>query len=129
MEALAMLIPPIANLEETPTSTSRLTRARPETQRVLWFLSGQTTDSDTVRNVPVHSSPFSVGRRPDQHLCLPVATVSGRHAKIEEANECVRLTDLKSTNGTFVNGKRIEDSTELHENDLVQFADQAFRVR
>src|SRR5437764_781399 len=108
-----MLIPPLANVEEMPGTASRLGRTRPDTLRVLWFLSGQIADSDAVRNLPVHSSPFSVGRRQDQHLCLPVATVSGRHAKIVEENERLILTDLKSTNGTFVNGKRIEGSIEL----------------
>ncbi len=125
-----MLSPPINAVSEEGTLTaSRLGRARPDTQRVLWFLSGQIAEADTVRNVPVHSSPFAVGRRQDQHLCLPVATVSGRHAKIEEMNERLVLTDLKSTNGTFVNGRRIDAAVELQENDLVQFADQAFRIR
>ena len=39
-----------------------------------------------------------------------------------------RLRDLGSTNGTFVNGKRLTSEVELASGDLIQFATQAFRV-
>ncbi len=39
------------------------------------------------------------------------------------------LRDLGSTNGTYVNGQRITAPVALHEDDLVQFANMAFRVR
>ncbi len=39
------------------------------------------------------------------------------------------LIDRKSTNGTYVNGQRVTQSILIGEDDLIQFADIAFRVR
>lgn len=55
------------------------------------------------------------------------ATVSRQHAKIEFENGSVVLTDLNSTNGTFVNGHRIDVPTPLSSGDLVQFGQVSFR--
>ena len=95
----------------------------------LWFLIGLVGQSSDVKSVPICASPFTVGRRHDQQLCLATQTVSGRHAEIIEEHDCLSIRDLGSTNGTFVNGRRINQVTVLAENDLVQFADLAFRVR
>jgi EAL domain-containing protein (putative c-di-GMP-specific phosphodiesterase class I) len=72
--------------------------------------------------------PFIVGRRPGTSLQLNFKTISGNHAEllVEDGNLIVQ--DLGSTNGTYVNGKRISSPTVLHESDLLQFADIAFRV-
>jgi pSer/pThr/pTyr-binding forkhead associated (FHA) protein len=44
--------------------------------------------------------------------------VSGKHARVDLEGQTVVLTDLKSTNGTFVNGKRVERA-ELRANDWI----------
>ncbi|HEY2826011.1 MAG TPA: EAL domain-containing protein [Pirellulales bacterium] len=102
---------------------------RGESAHILWFLTGQLSESGAIRSLPLHSSPFTVGRRRDQHLCLELATVSARHAEIVERDGRLFVSDLESTNGTYVNGKRIDRSTELKENDIVQFASLPFRTR
>ena len=94
----------------------------------VWFLAGQLAGSEPVRLVPIHSTPFHVGRRPGLALCIPRRTVSGLHAEIVADSDSLRLRDLGSTNGTFVNGRRISE-TLVQEEDLVQFADVPFRVR
>ena len=95
----------------------------------LWFLSGQTSEGETVRHVPIYSFPFRVGRRTDVSLSLVYRTVSGVHAEILETSAGLLLRDLESTNGTFVNGIRVDGERLLAQNDLVQFADVPFRVR
>jgi EAL domain-containing protein (putative c-di-GMP-specific phosphodiesterase class I) len=95
----------------------------------LWFLSGQTSEGETVRHVPIYSFPFRVGRRSDVSLSLVYQTVSSQHAEIVESGDGLLLRDLGSTNGTFVNGVRVNDEMPLAQNDLVQFADVPFRVR
>lgn len=95
----------------------------------LWFLSGQTSEGEAVRHVPIYSFPFRVGRRTDVSLSLAYRTVSGVHAEIVESNATLVLRDLDSTNGTFVNGVRVIGQMPLAQNDLVQFADVPFRVR
>lgn len=99
------------------------------TGNFLWFLSGQPGPGEPLRHVPIHSSPFVIGRRADASLSLPCQTVSGRHAEIIEGQEGLLLRDLNSTNGTYVNGLRVADPIPLQEDDLVQFADVPFRIR
>jgi transcriptional regulator with GAF, ATPase, and Fis domain len=51
-------------------------------------------------------------------LTLPDSTVSGRHARIQRAgdrSELFVIHDLGSTNGTFVNGRRIHGPTPLED--------------
>ncbi len=95
----------------------------------IWLLSGQVADGETVRHVPIHTSPFRVGRRSDMALCLPCRTVSGFHAEILDSGEHLLLRDVGSTNGTYVNGQRIHGQCVIHSDDLIQFADLPFRAR
>ena len=95
----------------------------------VWFLVGPYDSADTVRYLPVYTLPFVIGRREDLTLSLSYRTVSGVHAEIVEAGKSLVLRDLGSTNGTYVNGKRVTEPVELREDDLVQFANIAFRVR
>jgi EAL domain-containing protein (putative c-di-GMP-specific phosphodiesterase class I) len=93
-----------------------------------WLLSGQLKDDEPIRSVRIDSSQFVVGRRSGVSLQLANPSVSGTHAEllVEEANLYVR--DLGSTNGTFVNGERINERCKLKHGDLVQFAQNVFRV-
>jgi EAL domain-containing protein (putative c-di-GMP-specific phosphodiesterase class I) len=97
--------------------------------QALWFLSGQTSLGEPVRHVPIYSFPFRVGRRTDVSMSLDYRTVSGVHSEIIETSTGLMLRDLGSTNGTFVNGIRVDGQFPLAQNDLVQFADVPFRVR
>ncbi|QDU88588.1 Putative cyclic-di-GMP phosphodiesterase AdrB [Pirellulimonas nuda] len=93
-----------------------------------WLLSGQLTDDEPMRRISVDCSPFTVGRRADQSLSIPSPTVSGRHAEILLEDDLLRVRDLGSTNGTFVNGVRVTDDCAVHRGDLVQFAQIVFRA-
>lgn len=94
----------------------------------VWRLSGQVSEDEAVRNVPIDRSPFTVGRRSDQALTIPSPTISGRHAEIEVQGDGLLVRDLGSTNGTFVNGVRVNDWTPLRNGDLLQFAQIVFRA-
>lgn len=93
-----------------------------------WVLSGRPTGSNETRCFMVNPLPFQVGRKPGLSLMLPGNTVSGLHAEFFQEGSALCLRDLGSTNGTFVNGDRLSGATELHDNDLVQFADLPFRL-
>ena len=93
-----------------------------------WLLSGQASDDEPMRHIPVDASPFSIGRRADQKLSLPSATVSGCHAEFLLRDESLILCDLGSTNGTFVNGERVHGECMVNHGDLIQFAQIVFRV-
>ncbi|XP_065852134.1 uncharacterized protein [Euphorbia lathyris] len=56
----------------------------------------------------IAASEVTVGRVPEKaDLVIPVATVSGIHARIEKRGENLLVTDLDSTNGTFIDDKRL----------------------
>jgi EAL domain-containing protein (putative c-di-GMP-specific phosphodiesterase class I) len=95
----------------------------------VWFLVGPFDSTETPRHLPIYTLPFLVGRREDLPLPLASKTVSGLHAEISESGGRLILRDLGSTNGTYVNGHRITTPVALAEDDLVQFANMAFRVR
>lgn len=94
-----------------------------------WFLVGQSAPI-AGRCFALKGGVFSVGRQHDRSLSLPVQTVSGSHAELEIINdEQLRLRDLDSTNGTFVNGARITGEVEVNLGDIIQFADVTIRLQ
>lgn len=64
---------------------------------------------------------YDIGRSLDADIQLEDDGVSRMHARIErDQDRTVRLTDLKSTNGCFVNGVRVNDR-DLEDGDVIQF--------
>uniref|UniRef100_A0A5B7BP84 FHA domain-containing protein n=1 Tax=Davidia involucrata TaxID=16924 RepID=A0A5B7BP84_DAVIN len=56
----------------------------------------------------ITSSVVTVGRLPDKaDMVIPIATVSGLHARIQKKEGSLLVTDLDSTNGTFIDEKRL----------------------
>jgi DNA-binding NtrC family response regulator len=76
---------------------------------------------------PQHAPRVYVGKSPTCEFCLEDPAVSRRHAGLELRDDGVRLTDLASTNGTWVNGLRIHDVT-LRGGEVIQFGPVAVRV-
>ena len=52
-----------------------------------------------------------IGRRHDCDLCIPLKTVSRRHCELNQNNETVKIRDLGSSGGTFLNGNKINETT------------------
>jgi pSer/pThr/pTyr-binding forkhead associated (FHA) protein len=63
-------------------------------------------------------SSASIGRLPDNTVVIDNPAVSSRHARVMRDGDDFILEDLKSTNGTFVNGTRITRHT-LQDGDVV----------
>jgi pSer/pThr/pTyr-binding forkhead associated (FHA) protein len=61
-----------------------------------------------------------VGRQPDCDVVMEDNSVSGRHASVSRKNGRFMLADMGSTNGTLVNGEKIEEA-ELQDGDIIQF--------
>ncbi len=62
----------------------------------------------------------TIGRRPDNNIIIDDASVSNRHARLTLENNYF-LTDLRSSNGTFINGKKILHA-KLSDGDEINFA-------
>lgn len=56
----------------------------------------------------IASNVVTVGRLPQKaDVVIPVATVSGVHARLEKKGGALLVTDLDSTNGTYVDDKKL----------------------
>lgn len=93
-----------------------------------WFLFGQIDDTQSNRQYPLLNFPFTIGRREESSLPLPVGCISKDHAVIKETPDGLVLQELGSTNGTFVNGAPVQGEVAIHENDLIHFASIVFRL-
>ena len=68
--------------------------------------------------VPLGETPIFIGRSPDKDVCLRDLTVSNSHAKLVWEGGAYRLVDLRSTNGTFVNGEQIDERVLSHQDEI-----------
>lgn len=93
-----------------------------------WTLSGQLSNDEPMRDFSLDISPFLVGRKPEMALTIPSPTVSGKHAELLLEGEQLYVHDFGSTNGTFVNGTRVQERCVVNHGDLIQFAQIVFRV-
>ncbi|HUP82338.1 MAG TPA: FHA domain-containing protein, partial [Pirellula sp.] len=75
------------------------------------------------RRYPLENPNYVMGRHPDCDIVLESGSVSRQHAKISRNGSNVVLEDLKSRNGTFVNGRLINESTKLLEGDTIRICD------
>jgi ABC transport system ATP-binding/permease protein len=71
---------------------------------------------------------ITVGRAPDNTITFDHPLVSRYHAMIERLGTRRRIKDLKSTNGVFVNGKRIDGEAWLTDGDEVHIGPLKLRL-
>ncbi len=83
------------------------------------------TGSTPGRQLRLRSGVMVVGKSGDAHVRLRESGVSRAHAQLEVGSDgAVTLTDLGSTNGTFVDGERISKS-QLRAGARIQFGPDA----
>lgn len=94
-----------------------------------WFLESVAADGSIVTN-NVDYLPFRIGRDPDNHLIVASAGLSRHHAYLTlDISTRLRLTDLDSTNGSFVNRERVDGSCLLDVGDIIHFGTTEFRLK
>jgi len=59
---------------------------------------------------PLPSSVTVIGRRNSCDLCIPLMSVSRRHCQLNYDDGVLKIRDLDSRNGTYLNGKRINEA-------------------
>lgn len=74
---------------------------------------------DIGKNFPIQKSEFSIGRGESCDICINDEDVSRNHARVTVLASAIVLEDLGSTNGTLVNGEKIQRHI-LNDGDRVQ---------
>ncbi|NEZ03604.1 EAL domain-containing protein [Wenzhouxiangella sp. XN201] len=96
------------------------------TQR--FYLESSGKDSNLPRHVSLDEFPATIGRHPDCAVQLSVDRLSRLHAQLDRDGKALIVQDLGSTNGTFVNHRRVIEPTRLHVGDVLHLADHEFRL-
>jgi pSer/pThr/pTyr-binding forkhead associated (FHA) protein len=83
-----------------------------------------------MREYALTSGTFTIGRHPDNHIVINDLKVSSNHARIAikpsaymDDSMDYTLEDVGSTNGTFINGRRIDKPYLLKHHDSIQLGE------
>jgi pSer/pThr/pTyr-binding forkhead associated (FHA) protein len=98
---------------------------RAPTRGVLIVVSGELAG----RRVDVGAQPITIGKGPATLQISDDPAVSTRHAELALRGGAFVVTDLGSTNGTFVNSQRIAQPTRLGDGDLLRFGNTQMKFR
>lgn len=97
-------------------------------EAATWWLEQCADALGSTNAFPLVSFPFDIGRCEEMCLTLHCRTVSGRHAQIQQLDDTLVVRDLNSTNGTFINGRRVSGAATLCDGDLLQLGRIALRL-
>ena len=75
---------------------------------MMWILRASDAERDSMIFRVPHGAIRTIGRAPRADFILDRALVSRLHCRLEGKRDHIEVLDLASTNGTFVNGKRVE---------------------
>jgi len=89
---------------------------------VMFRVDGQRRSFSVTRDITV------IGRREDCDLRIPLGDVSRKHCRMIIDGDNIRVEDLGSSNGTYRNGERIQQ-TELQAGDTLQVGPVVFVVQ
>ena len=90
--------------------------------KLIVFLPGEVSHAYVMRPPRMH-----IGRHPTNAIVLPDPHVSGLHAVLQYTDSGWWIEDLGSTNGTWINGKRVSTSILLPD-DLLQIGACTLRL-
>jgi hypothetical protein len=99
-------------------------RQRKEGSRILFVR------SDTNQGLDVEIKDVKVfGRSAEADLVLDDPYASEFHMRLVAQDQGIMLHDLGSTNGTYVNGRRVTAPTQLRRGDTIQIGKTVMEVR
>lgn len=71
-----------------------------------------------IKEYPFTKDNLTIGRNEENDIVIDNLAVSGLHARIDKSGDTYILTDLQSTNGTFVNDKTITSHKLQHKDKI-----------
>ena len=86
-----------------------------------WFEYYQVGSSRPIKQA-ISEFPYVIGRDESADFCVESSRVSRKHVMIDRQDDGFMLRDLESTNGTYVNGKRVTE-VMLADGDVIVIAD------
>ncbi|MEZ5941576.1 MAG: EAL domain-containing protein [Planctomycetaceae bacterium] len=94
----------------------------------IWTLVGCLPPGRSLSKLHIRKASCVIGRKTGVDLQIASDCVSGRHAELIQVGEHLFVRDLGSTNGTFVNRRRVTQPTPVAQGDHIEIADVEFRV-
>ena len=85
------------------------------------------SDGGESQRFVIDRPTMTIGRRSNNDVPLPDLKVSREHARLEVAGRRYYLSDLRSTNGTSVNGRAVGERFELAAGDIIEVGRQRLR--
>jgi pSer/pThr/pTyr-binding forkhead associated (FHA) protein len=83
----------------------------------------------TKKVFPVRNKATILGRRPECDLCIPLQVVSRRHCQLSQEDSTLKVRDLSSSNGTFLNGQKVSDEIQVKPGDNLQVGPLTFTIQ
>jgi pSer/pThr/pTyr-binding forkhead associated (FHA) protein len=120
--ALRDLRRPADQREEPRGGESAFTEAPGRPVLVLERGGGSSAGTSFILNGGV-----TIGRSPQTDIPIDDRFASGRHARIYERDGLSYIEDMGSTNGTYLNGKRLAEPELLRTEDRIRIGDTEFR--
>jgi pilus assembly protein CpaF len=80
------------------------------------------------RRLSIAKAEILIGKHSDCDVVLPSGKVSRRHARVAVNDGGLLIEDLRSTNGTLVNGEAVSGTRPLRDSDEVRIADFVLRI-
>lgn len=93
----------------------------------VWILEGLEPDAGTFVFRFNDGSMRTIGRAEGADFIVEAPLVSRLHCRLEAVGAAVNVTDLQSTNGTYINGTRVEQGM-LREGDRLRVGRVEFSV-
>lgn len=90
--------------------------------------SGYLISEDGQFKFEIDKSPITIGRAADNYLTIKDLQVSSHHSIIRKVGNAIYIQDLNSTNGVYVNGKRVKKSI-LKDYDRITMGNMKFIYR
>lgn len=115
--------PAVQQPEPLPSQHVQRVEGAASVPAMLWLI-----DQSTGRRYPLRAGVTTIGRSGDNDVVLDAPSISTHHAEIRYENDRFVVYDKDSTNGTFVNGRRISGRNMIKAGWRVRFGTAELEV-